>query len=234
MDMEKKADDALHGLAAQNANLDLDQGWGWFDVDDVLVESAPLFQASLDKWSGLCVPCETWEHNAFHLFYGVASDDAERMAELRLLWQRDRVLERSPLSEGAAQALDEVHNMGLKIGLITARAWHPDGLAITEQMARDNHLPVERVVTLPFESTKADLLALQGVRVESFLDDTTRHAEACAKAGYRSAVLTRPWNKNAPAHLARVASIAQFPDWLRQQLAESERAKMSAKRGPRF
>ena len=202
----------------------LTEQWAWFDVDDVLVESTPLFQESLDRWSGLHRPWQEWTHNRFHQFYGVADDDLDIIQELRDLWRKERILERSPLSPDAGPVLRELSDMGLRIGLITARAWHPEGREITEEMAEAHQLPVDRVIAMHYEETKAGLLVQSGTQVASFLDDTTRHAQACHDAGFNSALFRQPWNADAQG-LRVIERLADVPRWVAESLAPRARPR---------
>lgn len=204
-----------------------DTPWVWFDVDDVLVSSTPLFQESLDRWSGQVIPWQTWTHNHFHLFYGVASDDRATIQKLRQTWEEDQVLERSPLFPDAQDALHALAEDGFKIGLLTARAWHSRGLEVTEAMVEHHHLPVSRVITLPWESTKADLLQASGTRVVGFLDDTIRHVEGCREAGFNAVLRDQPWNVTAH-HLPRVADLSAFVQRVKLDVQAQEQAELEA------
>lgn len=198
-----------------------DAPWLWFDVDDVLVESTPLFQESLDRWSGTVVPWQTWTHNQFHKFYGVKDDDDETFALLRKQWKDDRILERSPLFEGVSETLQKLSDQGFKLGLLTARAWHPDGVAITQTMADDHHLPVSQIISMDYSGTKAEFLKKTGTRVEGFIDDTIRHVEGGVSAGFNAVLMHQPWNVQA-THLARVKCMTDYPAWIAKAMAAKQ------------
>jgi FMN phosphatase YigB (HAD superfamily) len=183
--------------------------WVWFDVDDVLVESTPLFQESLDRWTGTSVPWQTWTHNRFHQFYGIADDDELRIAQMKQRWKDDRILERSPLIEGVGEALRAIEAKGAKIGLLTARAWHENGVAITQAQVEQHRLPVSRIISMNYHETKAQFLQHTGTRVIGFIDDTPRHVEGCRTAGIDAVLMHQPWNTDAD-HLPRVHRLSEF------------------------
>jgi FMN phosphatase YigB (HAD superfamily) len=186
-----------------------DQPWVWFDVDDVVVESTPLFQESMDRWTGKVIPWQTWTHNRFHQFYGVRDDDADTIAQMKAVWKADQVLERSPLRPGVVEAMRQIHDMGCRLGFLTARAWHEEGVAITQSMAVTHRLPVDRIISMEYTQTKAEFLAQTGTRVIGFVDDTIRHVEGCRSAGFDAVLMDQPWNVEA-VHLPRVKDMGEF------------------------
>lgn len=202
--------------------------WLWFDVDDVLVDSAPVFQASMDRWSGITVPWETWHHNHFHQFYGVRDDDQDTIARMKQVWRDDQVLERSPLRPGVADTLKHLHDQGFSLGLLTARAWHPDGVAITQAMVDGHQLPVNQIISMEYAATKADFLKASGTRVVGFVDDTIRHIEGCVAAGINAVLMAQPWNTQA-THLDRVPQIDDYPRWLRSNLSAADQPSAPAR-----
>jgi hypothetical protein len=185
--------------------------WAWFDVDDVVVDATPLFQESMDRWKGTVIPWQTWAHNHFPHFYGIMDDDAEGIAQMKEVWRRDQILERAPVRAGVVAVLHRVKALGCRIGFLTARGWHEDSVAITQKVADQNALPVDRILSIPYAHSKAETLAATGTRVVGFVDDTPRHVEGCVAAGLNAMLLTQPWNVQA-VHLPRVAHLDEFAD----------------------
>lgn len=181
----------------------------------------------MDRWSGKVIPWQTWTHNHFHKFYGVADDDQATIKAIREAWEADQVLERSPLFPEVADALHALSDNGFRIGLLTARAWHPKGLEITQAMVDAHHLPVSRVVTLPWEGTKAGLLEASGTHVVGFIDDTIRHVDGCRTAGFNAVLRDQPWNSSA-GHLPRVADLTVFVDRIQAEVQAQEQAELEA------
>jgi len=192
--------------------------WVWLDVDDVLVDSTPIFQESMDRWTGKTIPWQTWTHNRFHQFYGIADEDAATIARMRQRWKDDRVLERSPFMPHVAQAMATIVNAGADIGLLTARAWHSEGEAITREMAAQAGLSIKAVISIHFHQTKADFLIHSGTQVVGFIDDTIRHVEGCVAAGFNAVLMDQPWNREA-RHLPRVANLEEFAQQIQARLA---------------
>lgn len=186
-----------------------EESWLWFDVDDVLVDTSAELERSLRKLTGLHLPSHQWASHSFTDTYGLRPHQLE---DMRAAWERDEVLERALPFDGAAEALRMAARKGYHVGLITARGWHPEGREITEAMARDLGMPVERVLLLKFEDSKRDLLLSTGTRVAGFLDDTARHVEGARSCGWDGRLVTRSWNVGFD--LPRVGSTFEFVDSL--------------------
>lgn len=189
------------------------QRWVWFDVDDVLVDVAPLFQDTMDRWSGRTIPWQGWTDNIFHRLYGVEDRDVAGVRAMQQACEDDRVLERAPLFDDVKPVFDALAADGLKIGLITARDWHSRGRAITEAMVDTHRLPVSDIITLGMEGSKAELLLRTGTDVAGFVDDSVRHVDGCRAAGIHATLRARPWNA-AATHLPRIEALAAVPAWL--------------------
>lgn len=196
--------------------------WVWFDVDDVLVDSTPLFQESMDRWTGRHVPWESWPHNHFPDFYGIQSHDTEAIAQMKAIWKKDRVLERAPLRSGVEEALQRIHDLGYPMGLITARGWHEEGAQITQDLADRHRLPVQKIISMDYSQTKADFLQAHGAEIVAFVDDTPRHVEGCVQAGLAAFLLHHSWNATA-VHLPRIHHLQELAD----QLSSRSRAKLA-------
>lgn len=177
----------------------------WFDVDDVLVDTSPLTEASLRVLTGKHIPVDTWRHHHFAELYSLSP--AGKKAMLRQ-WMDDEVLEKAQLRAGVADAMRSLAHAGFSLKLITARDWHPEAEAITWRMAQANALPVDDVVVMSFEQDKSDVLVSRGEQVDGFVDDTPRHVRGCLEKGWPSFLMTHPWNISDD--LPRVESLAQF------------------------
>lgn len=188
--------------------------WIFFDVDDVLVDTSKQIEQAMHKMTGLHLPCEQWPHHMFTELYKIG---AERRDEMRALWVQEKILENAAVFPGVTSAMQQLAGDGYRLGLITARAWHPDARRITETFVNEHRLPVDEIRLLGFFDSKADVLRDSGLTIQGFVDDTTRHAQSCAEAGIPSVLLSRAWNQDAPASLPRIESLDHFPHWVRNE-----------------
>lgn len=179
--------------------------WVWFDVDDVLVDTSFQLEKSLRKFTGLDRPVAAWPNHMFTEIYGIPAEHRDLM---RQAWVDDQVLETAELFDGVKEALELVATKGYRIGLITARAWHPNALNITEGMARDFGLPAERVILLNFVDSKHGLLEASGTEIAGFIDDTPRHVQGALDRGWLGRLATRSWNLGS--EIPRVDSALHF------------------------
>ena len=177
----------------------------WFDVDDVLVDTSPLTEASLRALTGKHIPVHSWPHHRFVDLYSLCSDGKKKMLRR---WMDDQILEKATLRAGVAEAMRSLAHAGFSLKMITARDWHPEGEAITWRMAQSHGLPVDDVVVMAFEQSKADVLASRGEKVDGFVDDTPRHVRGCMEKGWASFLMDHPWNVSED--LPRVQTLSQF------------------------
>lgn len=198
--------------------MNKDAPWVWFDVDDVVVDASPLFQESMDRWTGQVIPWQTWPDNHFPPLYGIQDDDEEGHARMKDVWRADRILERAPVRPGVRAVMHQIKEAGCRIGLITARGWHEDGEGITRRMVKANGLPVSQVLSVFYNQSKAAILQATDTQVVAVLDDTPRHIAGCVAAGLPGWLLDQPWNVQA-THLPRMASLEAFARHVQQVMA---------------
>lgn len=185
----------------------------WFDVDDVLVDTSALIEKSLRDLTGREIPVSTWRNHDFASMYGLCERGIKDMRER---WLDDGVLEKAPLRAGVSEAMAELGKAGYKLGLITARGWHPEGEGVTWAMAEEHGLPVSELVVVRFEQEKAQVLRELGMDVSGFVDDTYRHVKGCLDNGWRAYVMSHPWNEQYE-QAPRVSGLGEFA----QRIAEA-------------
>jgi len=191
--------------------------WVFFDVDDVLVDTSTPLELALRKMTGLHLPHTAWPNHMFTELYGIGKERAE---EMRAVWVQERVLETAQVFDGVRETFHEFADEGYRLGLITARAWHPKAREITEAMVNENGLPVEEIKLMGFFDSKADILRDCGLSIHGFIDDTARHAQGVAALGVHSVLQSRFWNQSA-VDTPRVERIGDFPQWLRLRTLKS-------------
>lgn len=180
----------------------------WLDVDDVLVETSPLTEASLRALTGKTIPISSWPHHHFAEIYGLDAQGVDAMCQA---WMSERVLERAPLRAGVPEALNRLAEADFELGIITARGWHPYGREITEDMVATHRLPVSEIVVMDFEESKAEVLAALGARVDGMVDDTARHVRGFLERGVKAFIMSHSWNQRHDFPF-RVDSICEFAD----------------------
>lgn len=183
--------------------------WLWFDVDDVLVDASTQLERSLRRLTGIHHPVHEWPSHSFADIYKIAHDRFDAMREA---WACDRVLERSRVLDGSVDALKMGADKGYKIGLITARGWHPEGRQITQEMVDSNSMPVEQIIVMAFHESKSDLLLATKTDIVGFADDTPRHVEGALSCGWNGKLVSQPWNRESD--LPRVASVLELVESL--------------------
>ena len=178
----------------------------WFDVDDVMVDTSAMIEKSLRDLTGKSIDITQWPHHNFPEIYGF---DVNFMEKVRYKWLEDQILENAPLRAGVAEAMKDLANQGYKLGLITARSWHPQGEAVTWAMVEKYNIPVSDIAVLSYDESKVALLEKISSGVQGYVDDTYRHVKACSEKGWYSCVMNQPWNRQY-TDLPRVDSMQEF------------------------
>ena len=163
----------------------------WFDVDDCLTDTAASMADRMWELTGIESDPRTWTHLRLTEIYGISQ---ESMPEVRAHWARSGMLEKARTLPHAQEALAMVKDAGLDVGLITARAWHPEGEELTRSWATENGLPVDKLILTTFEACKAALLAGTEDPIALYADDAPRHVRRAGELGIRSMMIRAPWN----------------------------------------
>ena len=95
------------------------------DMDEVVCDTLPPIMAHLNAVGGTNVSAEEITNYDFTNFFKVTHDDIHDM------FVNHNILETVKPFPGACEALRELKALGYKIHIITARAWHPQAVAIT-------------------------------------------------------------------------------------------------------
>ena len=189
----------------------------WFDVDDVLVDTAAVMERTMEKYTGIYVPRSTWKDLSCSRIYGL---DPSCFDEMRRFWVEDRMIERAPLFDGAAQAINAVVDMGYEVSLITARGWHPRGEAVTREMAENAGMRISDVVLVKFDQPKVALMKNFDCEIAGYVDDSGHHVTDAVNEKMNAALIRRPWN----AYLSvpnSLGCVSEFPAWLENSIGRS-------------
>ena len=178
--------------------------WIILDVDDVVLNFRQSLVESF-RANGLDIPWESWTNYHHVKIYNLPDEQAFHQHLITA-----KVLEKADLEPGCHEALGAIKEHGYKIGLLTARGWHPEGYKITQDFVGQHGLPVDKIVVSSGHlAKKSDYLTQFDGVTHGYLDDSIHHVEDFrAKGINNSYLLDRPWNKHSL--LARVYSLDEF------------------------
>lgn len=179
------------------------------DIDDVLVDALPHFLSAFNARFGKAVPLEQADWDIFRVFPEIPATD--RRTFWRALEEEGFLFQR-PVRPEAAEAVRRLRALGHDLFLVTGRLpWH---LAPTLQWLATqglgeafSDLRVKRP-RRPAEDHKREAAA--ALRLEAFIEDERRTAEALVTLPLTVFLLDRPWNRGpARPGLHRVQSWAE-------------------------
>lgn len=179
-----------------------------FDVDDVMVNLREPMATALCAVTGRAIPWREWTTYDLSQVYGLTT---KRCIEAFL---EHKVLEHAKLEPYAAQCVARARALGYATAAVTARRWHPRGLALTEQLFAHHRLAIDHLRVVALGESKWRALASLPGRVLYVIEDNPAHVDAAQALGVPAAVLMeRPWNTAIPSRY-RVANLAEFADML--------------------
>ncbi len=174
------------------------------DIDDVLVDALPHFLAAFNAAFGTAVPLEEADWDLFRAF-----PDIPAVAR-RAFWRRledERFLFQRPVKPEAAEAVRRLRASGHDLFLVTGRLpWHraPTLQWLVSQGLGD--VFADLLVKQPrLRREKHKQEAAAALRLDAFVEDERRTAEALLTLPLTVFLLDRPWNRGpAPPGLTRV------------------------------
>ena len=177
------------------------------DIDDVLVDALPHFLAAFNARFGKAVPLEQADWDIFRAFPEIPLPD--RRAFWRTLEDEGFLFQR-PVHPEAAAAIRRLRDLSHDLFLITGRLpWHRAptvqwlaGQGLGEAFA---DLRVKRP-RRPAEDHKREAAA--ALRLDAFVEDERRTAEALLTLPLTVFLLDRPWNQG-PA----LPGLTRVRDW---------------------
>ena len=180
------------------------------DIDDVLVDALPHFVAAFNARFGKAVPLEQAGWDILRAFPEIPP------AARRAFWatlEREGFLFRRPVGPEAAEAVRRLRDLGHDLFLVTGRLpWHraPTLQWLAGQGLGDAFADLLiKQPRLPREKHKREAAAT--LRLEAFVEDERRTAEALLTLPLPVFLLDRPWNQGAAlAGLTRVRTWAEI------------------------
>ncbi len=164
------------------------------DIDDVLVDALPHFLAAFNARFGKAVPLEQADWDLFPVFPEIPPSD--RRAFWRTL-EEERFLFQRPVRPEAAAAIRRLRDLDHDLFMVSGRLpWHREptlqwlagqglGDAFADLLVRD----LQRLR----EDHKREAAAT--LRLDAFIEDERRTAEALVTLPLTVFLLDRPWNQ---------------------------------------
>ena len=172
--------------------------WVGFDLDDVLVDLRTHLSRSISERMGRHIDWRNWQ--SYNFYEGMMSHQ-----DFMSMIIEDRLLEKCRPEPGAVEALEKLHKENIKIAIITARGFHPEGHAVTCESLRLSGMPFDRLHIVEHGKGKADP-ALSIENLVAYVDDHAAHLDAISKAFGQAgrdlhlSLVSRPWNVTVKDH----------------------------------
>jgi hypothetical protein len=121
-----------------------------------------------------------------------------------------RVLEEALIAPGTRQALEKAKANGLRLVVVSARGFHPNGKRITEVSCSEHQLPIDDVIMVDASASKKDVIAGYP-NVVGYVDDLPSHLDDIATLDREIPLflMSRPWNVDNSEH-SKVSSMDEF------------------------
>ena len=107
------------------------------------------------------------------------------------------IIENTEIHESSYKFLSDLHVLNYYTVLITARGWHPNANALTEQWVADHALDIDELIVVDMHQSKADVVK-KFSSITFSIDDRIKHCREYTQAGIIEHVLLydAPWNTN--------------------------------------
>lgn len=187
------------------------------DIDDTLNRLRDSVYDCFRARGVMIPPVSHWRTYNFERLTGVSENEC-----LEILI-KDRVLERCEPDAYAVELLRAAKAQGWKTQAWTARSWHPNGLAITEEWFDSIKAPIDEIRLFGLSESKADAISGGAVAPAIFIEDNPRHLAAVLERSpaTKGFLLDRPWNRGV--NLPRCYSLRECAAALRPALRPVER-----------
>lgn len=159
-----------------------------FDVDDVLCPTSEPLQKALTQVTGKDIPVSEWFDFNLMRVYGVSYEVVHEAFHVGKLLE-------TPMHEFTATLFDAVRASGLKVGVLTARSWHPDAHAQTLARLQEMNAVPDRLTVCDHGKSKAEYIRDFG-EVVGYVDDNASHVHDVSLALPKTLCFLRnkPWN----------------------------------------
>lgn len=171
------------------------------DLDDTILNFRVPMMPALNLHTGKAIHWKDWNGGRLEDIYDITSKEF-----IDILIDAD-VINRALPIPGAREALLKLKEAGYDIHIITARGWHPDGLALTKKWFADHNMVYDTINIVALHSSKADIMD-KFENVKCLIDDNEHNCMEVISRGYDAFLITMPWNVNSA--LNRLNSIEEI------------------------
>lgn len=179
-----------------------------FDLDDTLLDLKSVIVDSLNRRTGKNLTVDDFRNDAeYH--YGVTRNDFLRIAE------EDQMLQKAVPHDGIHELIQTLRQQGTKTVVVTARAWHPKALSVTQQWFDKHRIDVDEIMIVGMNDSKAEAIShMRNVRLA--VDDRPDVVlDYQLRSQLNNAFLySQHWNSHA-TDMKRVDSLEQLTTLIR-------------------
>lgn len=121
--------------------------------------------------------------------YGITDD---RLFEMFL---ENSLFENIDPHDGLSEVTHELQELGYRIEVVTARAWHPDAYSVTKEWLTKHDVAYNNINIVPLDKCKEESTRKLGP-VKLFIDDRFDHCANMAASGRveQCLLFSQPWN----------------------------------------
>ncbi len=159
-----------------------------FDVDDVICPSSIPLQKALTLLTGKDIPLKDWYDFQLTRVYDVPFSVIEEAFHVSHMLETD-------MHDFTSAVFQAVRDAGMRVGVLTARSWHPHGHEKTlEKLEQANARP-DKLLVCSHSKSKADYIQNFG-EVALYIDDNASHIHDVSAVMQGTTCLLRnnPWN----------------------------------------
>ena len=179
------------------------------DLDDVLANLREALYQALSRVTGIDRHWRDWRHYDLGVHFDLEHE------QLQALLVREGVLEACRPEPGAAVATQALAGLGLRLCVITARAWHPQALSLTRDWLEAHGIVHHDLRVVPLGSDKLRAVPVSWP-VLLAVDDHPHNIDRYHRAGIDTVLVDRPWNSDHRGY--RVHSLAALVEHVGNRL----------------
>ncbi|MFY0656289.1 MAG: hypothetical protein JXR12_06035 [Neptunomonas phycophila] len=182
------------------------------DMDEVVADTLPPILAQLNALEGTSVPEEDITNYDFTNFFNTTHE------QIHDIFRDHNILETVEPLSGAIDALIKLRKLGYKIHIVTARAWHPNGMHMTMDWLEKHGAPYDSVsVSMGQTQTKSEVYKYVSDRFAYIVDDGLHNITDAIDSGIvdEVVVISAPWNTSTDTFSDKtVNSLEEFANFL--------------------
>ncbi len=178
-----------------------------FDLDDTLANLRHHIHEAMTLSTGRHIPIEAWSDYSIYEKFGVTYD------QFLDIIKTHQCLEKCHPEAFVHHVIQSLRDEGYRIGVMTARGWHPEGYAITLQWFELHGIHVDKLAVV-CHAPKGHSIHEHFSNVAAFIDDHPKHVASVEAVGIPSWLMVRPWGQSFE-HPRRIECLSVFLDEVR-------------------